>query len=318
MVNRWWVGNEDERYWMEVTNRPDLGTDLNAPLYDDSGKENWRYTLLRELRRGDTVFHYHSKDRLIVGHSYVRSEAVEAEVLWAARGTSARERGTRPHLRPGLRVELEELKLFDRPISLEEIRDKQEALMSAKEALSRRYSGGTLYAPFELSESRPARMLQGYIFKFPADYLRVLRGGAPPKSETIEGLDDGLSPSDESSEEPIAEEIDVPIESLPEGAVKQIMVNKYERNPRARRLCLQHWGYACSVCGFDFETTYGQRGREFIHVHHLVPVAEIGQNYEVHPVNDLRPVCPNCHAMIHKTRPPCSIEDLRELLVGER
>ena len=54
------------------------------------------------------------------------------------------------------------------------------------------------------------------------------------------------------------------------------------------------------VCEFNFEAFYGERGKGFIHVHHLSSLAEIGQEYEVDPVNDLRPVCPNCHAMLHR------------------
>jgi 5-methylcytosine-specific restriction protein A len=59
---------------------------------------------------------------------------------------------------------------------------------------------------------------------------------------------------------------------------------------------------------------YGERGEAYIHVHHLRPLAEIGQSYELDPVADLRPVCPNCHAMIHRTSPPMSIDDLRRLV----
>jgi predicted HNH restriction endonuclease len=43
----------------------------------------------------------------------------------------------------------------------------------------------------------------------------------------------------------------------------------------------------------------------------------IGQpKYVVDPVNDLKPVCPNCRAMIHRRTPPYSLED--QGLVTER
>jgi 5-methylcytosine-specific restriction protein A len=48
-------------------------------------------------------------------------------------------------------------------------------------------------------------------------------------------------------------------------------------------------------------------------VHHLRPLAEIGAEYVLDPEVDLRPVCPNCHAMLHRTRPPMSIEALATL-----
>ena len=89
---------------------------------------------------------------------------------------------------------------------------------------------------------------------------------------------------------------------------------KYERNPFARKVCLQHYGSSCAVCDFNFEKVYGDIGKDFIHVHHLTQVAKVGKQYSVDPVNDLRPVCPNCHAMIHKRKEAISIEELKSLL----
>lgn len=100
--------------------------------------------------------------------------------------------------------------------------------------------------------------------------------------------------------------------NLYEGAKKQVTVNAYERNPTARKKCLDNYGYKCSVCGFDFEEVYGKIGAGYIHVHHLKPLNEINEKYKVDPINDLRPVCPNCHSMLHKAK--FSIEQLRENL----
>jgi predicted HNH restriction endonuclease len=102
---------------------------------------------------------------------------------------------------------------------------------------------------------------------------------------------------------------------LYEGAVSQIHVNKYERNPLAKTLCIQHYGLTCSVCSLDFAKKYGALGIDFIHVHHLVELSTIGHSYKVDPVKDLRPVCPNCHAMLHRKTPALSIQELREILI---
>lgn len=96
-----------------------------------------------------------------------------------------------------------------------------------------------------------------------------------------------------------------------EGALSTIQVNAYERNAAARHACLSHYGVECQVCSFDFEQIYGELGASFIHVHHIVPLSEIGETYLVDPVNDLIPVCPNCHAMIHRSRPALSIQELK-------
>lgn len=99
-----------------------------------------------------------------------------------------------------------------------------------------------------------------------------------------------------------------------EGGVRQVLVNAYERSSAARAACLVHYGHSCSVCSFDFGKTYGDVGKEFIHVHHLKEIATIAKEYEVDPIQDLRPVCPNCHAMIHRRKPAYSINELKGLL----
>lgn len=99
-----------------------------------------------------------------------------------------------------------------------------------------------------------------------------------------------------------------------EGAKRLVFVNSYERNLEARRQCIQHYGAQCTICGFDFEKAYGRLGKGYIHVHHLKPLSEINASYRVDPVKDLRPVCPNCHAMIHQRNPPYYIEEIQSVL----
>ncbi|WP_207781237.1 HNH endonuclease [Cupriavidus alkaliphilus] len=102
--------------------------------------------------------------------------------------------------------------------------------------------------------------------------------------------------------------------SYPEGSVEQVLVNKYERNRAAREACIAAHGSTCAVCSFNFEAVYGELGKGFIHVHHLVEISSIGTEYSVNPVADMRPVCPNCHAMLHKERPALSVEALKAKL----
>jgi 5-methylcytosine-specific restriction protein A len=99
-----------------------------------------------------------------------------------------------------------------------------------------------------------------------------------------------------------------------EGSRFRVEVNIYERNREARNKCVSHYGAHCSVCNFDFESAYGDIGKGFIHVHHLVPLSKVTKSYIVDPVRDLRPVCPNCHAMIHRRNPAFSISELKKRL----
>ena len=100
-------------------------------------------------------------------------------------------------------------------------------------------------------------------------------------------------------------------DSLFEGIKKTITVNSYERNPLARAKCIEYYGAQCVVCNFDFGKKYGDIGQGFIHVHHLTQLSDIKGGYEVNPIKDLRPVCPNCHAMLHRKKPPYTIEELK-------
>lgn len=107
---------------------------------------------------------------------------------------------------------------------------------------------------------------------------------------------------------------DIEDKNLFEGLKKQIIVNAYERSSKARQDCINEYGYKCTICKFDFEKTYGEIGENFIHVHHIKPLSEIDEKYKINPIEDLRPVCPNCHAMLHKRKPAYSIEEITNLI----
>lgn len=112
----------------------------------------------------------------------------------------------------------------------------------------------------------------------------------------------------------LAEEID-PKGTYPEGTKKTIIVNGYERSPSARAACVAHHGTQCRVCETVLEERYGKIATGFIHIHHIVPISKLGKGYQVNPINDLAPVCPTCHAVMHLRTPPLSITEARQLLV---
>ena len=99
-----------------------------------------------------------------------------------------------------------------------------------------------------------------------------------------------------------------------EGIRKAVLVNKYERDPRLRAEAINVHGTACLVCGFDFGKTYGEFGEGFCHIHHLNPLGEVRSHHKVNPKTDLIPVCPNCHAMLHRKNPAIKPEELKKLM----
>ena len=114
------------------------------------------------------------------------------------------------------------------------------------------------------------------------------------------------------------EVIEKPDEPIIEGAKKQITVNKYERDPKAKKICKDYYmkrdgRITCQVCGFDFGKVYGPDYANIVEVHHIVPISEIGKEYVLDPIKDLIPVCPNCHTVIHANG-GISIDNLKKLL----
>ena len=111
------------------------------------------------------------------------------------------------------------------------------------------------------------------------------------------------------------DEANVESKTFPEGAKQTVQVNRYERNPEARAKCIEFHKARCKVCDMSFAETYGSFAKDFIHVHHKKPLYEISEQYEVDPKNDLIPVCPNCHAMLHKQENgiPMTVERLKLL-----
>ena len=102
--------------------------------------------------------------------------------------------------------------------------------------------------------------------------------------------------------------------ALFEGAVRKVTVNAYERNPVARQKCIAAHGTTCCICGFSFGAVYGPEAEGYIHVHHIRPLSEVGEKYVVDPVEDLRPVCPNCHAVIHLGGGTRTFEEVKRMI----
>ncbi|MGC2422759.1 MAG: HNH endonuclease [Nitrospirota bacterium] len=98
------------------------------------------------------------------------------------------------------------------------------------------------------------------------------------------------------------------------GDPKQRLVNYYEREPALRNKAIEHHGTICKVCSFDFTATYGERGKGYIDVHHVVPISSLKKKTKVDPINHMTVLCPNCHRMIHRRKDePLTVEQLKEI-----
>lgn len=180
--NRWWNDDIAEIYWLEVTDRKNLGEDLNAPQRKDNGEEYYGYSLINEINNGDIIFHYHKDSRAIVATSKASGNVWEDKVLWGAHGTTARGEGVRPYIRPGWRLGLVDFKYIDQQIELKKLRSLQKDIQKIRDYLSARYKN-SLYFPFELSNKRELRPTQAYLTKLPKEIVQLIY---PIHTETLE------------------------------------------------------------------------------------------------------------------------------------
>lgn len=81
-----------------------------------------------------------------------------------------------------------------------------------------------------------------------------------------------------------------------QGGSDKAILSKYERNPYARKVSLEQNGYTCSSCGLDFIKSYGDKAKDYIQVH---DTRHIGEACDINPVENLTPLCPKCHSMVH-------------------
>jgi len=95
-----------------------------------------------------------------------------------------------------------------------------------------------------------------------------------------------------------------------EGRAYTYEMTAYERDPSNRAKCIEFFGYNCQICGFNFERKYGEVGEKYIQVHHIEPLSESKKSVFVNPIEDLIPVCANCHCMLHSKKPALKPDEL--------
>ena len=99
-----------------------------------------------------------------------------------------------------------------------------------------------------------------------------------------------------------------------ETKVKLVWHYRRERNQKLvkekKELVIKEKGFLeCEVCNFVFEDMYGERGKDFIECHHIIPLSELEPG-TLTTLKDLALLCANCHRMIHK-RKNTTVEELK-------
>lgn len=110
-------------------------------------------------------------------------------------------------------------------------------------------------------------------------------------------------------------------DSKEDGDIKKRISIGYERNPINRKNAILIHGLVCQACGFDFEKAYGELGKNFIEVHHIVPLSSVKEKMKIDPETDLICLCSNCHSMIHRIKTDDyhnSLKILRKIISEQR
>jgi len=240
--SRWWASDPAERFWLEATDRADIGVDLRAPLTDASGRDNWRYSLLKEAKIGDIVLHYNKSPGVggIVGWSRIAAPPHDAPIVWAARGTFARARGDDPIARPGYLIPLSDFHQLPRTLMLDVLRKSAPSLRQLVDGVYERHGKGMpLYFPFDVSGVRDLRLLQGYGFKLPKRFLDMFAelSSVPRDGPFAVAADD----ADTNAFDPGG------IEDARERVIRGIKIRRGQRN--FRDALLVAYGSRCAITG---------------------------------------------------------------------
>ena len=265
-----------------ATSPPPTGTMQTLLLLGGTDDDNGDYSLLRKVA--------HSAERNLKSWSTLKNAKAGDEVWFyipspqsavVASGLALAD--AEPGREWPYTMPVGDVKWLARPITLRELRQRFPDWTWAKRARVRTY----------LSEDI-------------ADFIRMSASVDASRAQDQTVPAQGLLPEEISET------------SYREGQGVKIAVNRYERDASARSACLQHFGPLCRICEVDLATVYGPIAAELVHVHHLRPFALVEGEHEVRPEEDLIPVCPNCHAVVHRNDPPLTPEEVREMIVQAR
>ena len=171
-VNNWWADDPRQRFWLEITDRPDIGIDLHCPQRDATGNRTPGYSLIWCVRVDDIVFHYEKDEHAITGWSRAAGQVTEAPTVWLSHRGATRRRLHQERAQPGWWLDVDGPFPLDPPLTLTQIRASAPQLRTLLETLRSRHPG-SLYFPFSFYRGTEARPQQPYLNKLPAEFVAL-------------------------------------------------------------------------------------------------------------------------------------------------
>ncbi len=171
-VNQWWADDPRQRFWLEITDRPDIGVDLHCPQRDAVGHRTPGYSLIWWVQVGDVVFHYDKNEHAITAWSRAAGGVTEALTVWLSHRGATRRRLQQERAQPGWWLDLDGPFPLDPPATLADIRRSAPAVRAVLDAL-RSSHPGSLYFPFSFYRGTEPRPQQPYLNKLPVQFVEL-------------------------------------------------------------------------------------------------------------------------------------------------
>lgn len=295
----WWDGSDHERYWCEVTDRPDLGVDLKCPQTNEKGGEFWGYSLIRQVRPGDLVFHY--KDEAIVGVSVVEGPLRDEPIRWRAQGTAARARPGPAVPRPGWLLPLRSFQKVH--LALDEMREDEDWIRAWLEACP-----SAAKIPFAI-QGGSLRGTQTYLAKLPAAFVaHWSQLAAAAKALGVPAVDEDTIPTADPDALSTrvtnlvrrarrkGRSVERPAGDQAPSRVETARV-EFVRDPAVVAFVLARAAGVCELCQRQAPFVRDD-GEPFLEVHHVKLLAHDGPDV----VENAAALCPNCHRELHYGR----------------
>ena len=174
-VNDWWAGDPRQRFWLETTDRPDIGVDLHCPQRDAAGNRNPGFSLIWWVGVGDIIFHYNLNEHAITDWSRAAGHVTEAPTVWLSHRGETRRRLQTPRVQPGWWLDLDGPFPLKQPLTLAQLRERGEDIRIVLDQL-KAGRAGSLYFPFFFWRGSELRPMQPYLSKWPAELVDLFSG----------------------------------------------------------------------------------------------------------------------------------------------
>ena len=193
-INHWWAADPRQRFWLEITDRTDIGVDLHCPQRDAVGHRTPGYSLIWWVQTGDVVFHYDKNEHAITCWSRAAGHVTEAPTIWLSHRGATRRRLLQERAQPGWWLDLDGPFPLDPPVTLAQIRESAPGVRAVLEALRSEHPG-SLYFPFSFYGGVEPRPQQPYLNKLPVQFVELFPALTAATGQTKPGARDQDAPA---------------------------------------------------------------------------------------------------------------------------